>query len=135
MQSVKEAVEFYLPKKRSGEMSLGDIRHELQTKGEFSEIEINSICLNISDQELAGLNEKKAFSFDFLDHIVFNIFMILASITIFIFSFFKFDKLVKLSETYEVSEINYFVPGVFMVASTMFLIRHVAKIIKRSRKV
>ncbi|MCB9225398.1 MAG: hypothetical protein R2780_00295 [Crocinitomicaceae bacterium] len=133
MKTVKEAVDHYLPKKMNDEMSLGEIRHELQKKGDFSEVEINSICLNISDHELASLGEKKAFSFEFLNHTIFSYFMILASIAIFVFSYWRFNNLTKLSAITEVSDADFFVPIVFIIASSLFLVRHLIRVIKRKR--
>lgn len=134
MKTVKEAVDHFLPKKRSGEMSLSDIRHELTDNSDFSEAEINSICEHISDRELESLDKKKMWKLDFLDNIYFSIFMILASIAIFIFSMRRFMQLKDLSDQgAEIDDIDYFLPSAFMLASVIYFLRHVFRIIKRSK--
>jgi hypothetical protein len=135
MESKQEAIEFYLPKKKSGSMSLGDIRFELKENTGFTEEEISNICTSISDQELAELNKSKSFSFNVLNSIYFNIFMIMASIAIFIYSFLQFDALVRLSDTTEIAKVDYLIPIGFMVMSIIYLFRHFIQIIKRKRSV
>ena len=132
MNTVKEAVDFYFLKKKSGELSMTEIRKDLTANTNFSEAEINSICKNISDQELDGIGEKKMLKFDFLDNFSFSIFMILATVAIFIFSFNRFIYLCKMSELgAEINDIDFFLPAAFMLMSVIYLVRHIFKLIRK----
>lgn len=131
----KEAVEFYLPQKLKGQISLGDIRQELMDEGEFSEEVISEICTEISDLELSSINENKGLSLNFLDHVLFSYFMVLFSVVIFLYSYRNYLKLDELAEITEVEDIQLILPILFMIASVFYLFRHIMKIIKRSRKV
>ena len=134
MKTVKDAVEYYLPKKQSGEMSMSDIRHELTENSAFSEVEINSICSNVSNLELDALGEKKMYRLDFLNSVYFSYFMILGSLAIFIYSIVRFMTIRKLIEDgAKVDDFSYFLPIAFMVGSIIYLVRHVTKVVKRSR--
>ena len=132
MKTVQDAVDHYLPKKKSGEMSMSDIRHELTENSDFSEVEINSICYRISDSEIEGLGEKKMFKFDFTDNVIFSVFMILATIAIFIWSFLRFKELREAADGgAEIADVDFFLPGAFMLVSIIYLVRHIFRIIKK----
>lgn len=132
MKTVEEAVDHYLPKKRSGEMSLSGIRHELKENSAFSKAEINEICSAISNHELDNLGEKKLWKLDFLDNVYFSIFMILASIAIFIFSIRRYLQLKELeNQGAKIEDIDFFLPFAFILASMIYFIRHVFRIVKR----
>lgn len=131
--NVEEASKYYLEKKLSGELSLGDIRKELAASS-LSEAEINAVCLKISDGELDALKEKKMFAFDFLDNNYFSLFMILATGGIFVFALLRYLKLEELEAAgAEIGDADWSLPWIFMIGSVIYLIRHVFKILKRRK--
>lgn len=113
-------------------MSISAIRRELTESSRFSATEIDTICASVSSRELESLGEKKNFSPTFLSSIYFSFFMILATIGIFIYSFFRFRELRTLAERgQEVADVDFFLPAAFMLTSIIYLVRHIFTVIKK----
>ena len=135
MKSIQEAVAHYLPQKKSGDISLSEIRAELKAKGELSDEDIAAVCQQISDQELASLEKKKTFKLDFLEGTGFSVFMILATIAIFIYSLNRFQYLRGLqAEGAQINDVDYFLPAFFMLAGVIYFVRHLFRLIKRMKR-
>jgi hypothetical protein len=74
VKTVDEAFDHYFPLKKSGELSLKDIREELEKKRRFSDEEISAICIQISDHEMNELYTQKNSFFKIFEHIGFAYF-------------------------------------------------------------
>lgn len=133
--TLQEAINKYLPKKVSGELSLGEIREELSALSIFTDPEIDEICAEISDQELFGLGKKREIGLGFLDNNIFSFVMLLISGAIFVVYYYQYQDIQKhLAKGYEVDDMQRYVPIIFMAAAVAFFVRHIIKIIKRRGK-
>lgn len=81
MKTQEEAVEYYLPKKISGELSMSEIRSELKR---FSDEEIQEICREISDREFEDMNKEKKPLFSFMNHISFSYILVFGNLGVII---------------------------------------------------
>lgn len=73
MNSVEEAVQYYRERKANSELSILEIRKELENTGNFNAAEVSRICRTISDSELDGLQTESSNPLDFLNSIYFSI--------------------------------------------------------------
>ncbi|MBD3636109.1 MAG: hypothetical protein HUJ25_02110 [Crocinitomicaceae bacterium] len=132
METVQEAIDHYLPKKKSGEMSLADIREEIKSRHNFREEQIQYICSEISELELKELQSKKQTgSGNILGSVYFSYFMIVACVAIFIISYLRFDKLKTYADQgIEIDDVQYFLPAAFMLGAIIYLVRHIIRIVR-----
>ena len=68
MESIESAIKRYSERKANSELSLSEIRHELNKEGNFSAAEISKICRTISDNEMKGLKKEKVNPAVYLHH-------------------------------------------------------------------
>lgn len=81
----QEAIDHYYPKKKSGEMSLADIREEILQRHDFREEQVKEIVRQISDMELEEINEGPKNPFAFLNHVGLSYLMVVANLAIIIY--------------------------------------------------
>jgi len=74
VKTVEEAINHYFPLKKSGELSLKEIREELEKNRRFSDEDVSAICVHISDQEMNDLNANKISFLGIFQHIAFAYF-------------------------------------------------------------
>lgn len=125
----REAVEHYLPKKKSGEKSLADIRQEILQRHDFREEQVKEIIREISDRELEEISEKPKNHFAFLHHVGFSYFMVIANLAIIIYSTYLLTKMAS-PEFEHLGPRRFAGPLVFIGGAITMLGRNVIKIKK-----
>lgn len=135
MSTIAEAVQYYYPKKKNGELSLGEIREALIAEGKYPAEDIHTICKTISERELNAVETSKNKRLDFLHGIYFSIFMLLASIAIFMYAFNRYDQLrTAVNAGAEVDQFQQLLPVGFMILAAMFFVRHLLRLIKQLKR-
>lgn len=124
-KSVHQAIEYYLPLKRDGKMSMSQIKEELKADWELNEDDINYVCREVASLELESLQDEKEY-LGFLKHIGFSWFFLIVAMVMIGFSIFY------LYYGY-INEVLSKAPYFILAAGLILFIKHIVRLIKYKR--
>ena len=76
MKDVNEAIRYYRQRKATSELSIHEIRKELENSGNFNAAEVSKICRTISDDEMSELKAESGNPLDLFNNIFFTLLLI-----------------------------------------------------------
>lgn len=133
MNRVDVKINELLARSENQRLSISEIRRELEDEGELNDVEISTVCRELSDAELSGLNNQKGsilnfFSNIYLAYFLSIAFMILSAVAVFYIMEIKDLQLVGEVPTSMILW-RYFL----LAGSLFFLTRNLSRIIKHLR--
>lgn len=134
MKTVEEAITHYLPLKKSGELSLKEIREELGKNGRFSDEDLSAICVRISDQEMNDLYSRKRSFLGLFQHIGFAYFNALLMLGIIAYCIYFMYWVFNQDSTVEVPSSLKIYPLIFIIGALTFFARNYRRIKQHRRE-
>lgn len=134
MKDVTEAINYYRQRKMNSELSIHEIRKELEHSGNFNAAEVSEICRTISDDELSQLKTASNNPLAIFNHILFTILLIP------LFAYLSYVAYKGLDELwtrqsfgkvdFKITAWRYFI----MVGALFFLLRNCFRVVRHFRR-